>query len=89
MSAMFLLDNQDHTLGNLVRGQLLRDPDVVFAAYRLKHPTERKLEIRVETVAGTLPRTAALRAAEALACELDTFDEQFRTAAAAAARAIR
>lgn len=76
---MFRMENQGHTLGNLVRGQLIRDPAVTFAAYRVPHPAHESLEIRVQTSSGT-PRDAGLRAAEALADELGSFEQSFAAA---------
>ena len=42
-------ENEDHTLGNLLRSELLNHPKTVFAAYKLPHPLYRKVEIRLET----------------------------------------
>ncbi|CAI6355323.1 unnamed protein product [Macrosiphum euphorbiae] len=39
--------NEDHTLGNMIRNQLLRDPNVLFAGYKLPHPLEHKFELRI------------------------------------------
>ena len=38
--------DEDHTLGNIVRMQLLRDKTVKFAGYRKPHPLENKIEIK-------------------------------------------
>ena len=46
----FTLSKEDHTLGNLIRLQLLRDPTVRFAGYRMPHPLINDCEIRVETM---------------------------------------
>ena len=34
-AATFVVAKEDHTLGNLVRAQLLEDPSVLFAGYNL------------------------------------------------------
>ena len=46
----FVLAKEDHTLGNLIRIQLLRDPTVRFAAYRMPHPLVFDSHVRVETM---------------------------------------
>ena len=37
---------EDHTLGNIVRHQLLRDRSVKFSGYRRPHPLENRIEIK-------------------------------------------
>ena len=46
----FTLVKEDHTLGNLLRLQLLRDTSVRFAGYRMPHPLIFDAEVRVETM---------------------------------------
>lgn len=54
----FTLHGEDHTLGNLLRAQLLEDDRVVFAAYKVPHPLESRVEIKIQTTAETTPETA-------------------------------
>lgn len=44
-----ILENQDHTLGNLLTETFLQDPHVVFAAYKQIHPLTKKIEIQLQT----------------------------------------
>lgn len=46
----FVFGKEDHTLGNLLRLQLLRDPTVRYAGYRMPHPLVFDCHVRVETV---------------------------------------
>ena len=46
----FVLAKEDHTIGNLMRLQLLRDPNVRYAGYRMPHPLIFDCHIRVETM---------------------------------------
>eukprot|EP01035_Chromulina_nebulosa_P056539 gene56539-77481_t len=46
----FILGKEDHTIGNLLRYQLLRDPSVRFAGYRMPHPLVFDCHVRVETM---------------------------------------
>eukprot|EP00166_Cyanidium_caldarium_P003607 ctg_35.g106 len=45
----FYIEREDHTLANLIRAQLLRDDNVLFAAYRVPHPLEHLVVLRVQT----------------------------------------
>jgi len=49
---------QDHTLANMVRGQLLSMPQVLFAGYKVPHPLHPYFLVKIQT-AGTIPPTAA------------------------------
>ena len=35
-AAIFTINKEDHTLGNLLKHQLLKDPNVLFAGYRVR-----------------------------------------------------
>lgn len=47
-SGTFDIAKEDHTIGNLVRTQLLMDPEVRFAAYKLPHPLDHRVLIRIQ-----------------------------------------
>ncbi len=44
----FFLFQEDHTLGNMIRHQLLKDPNVIFAGYKNPHPLEHKIILRIQ-----------------------------------------
>ncbi|KIZ05604.1 hypothetical protein MNEG_2353 [Monoraphidium neglectum] len=46
----YTVEREDHTLGNLVRMQLHRDPAVLFSGYRIPHPLEPRMLIKVQTI---------------------------------------
>lgn len=48
-SATYKIEIEDHTLGDLIRIFLLKNEEVKFAGYRLPHPLENILEIKVQT----------------------------------------
>uniref|UniRef100_A0A8C8IKY3 DNA-directed RNA polymerase RBP11-like dimerisation domain-containing protein n=1 Tax=Oncorhynchus tshawytscha TaxID=74940 RepID=A0A8C8IKY3_ONCTS len=48
-ACLFTLNKEDHTLGNIIRLQPLKDPKVLFAGYKVPHPLEHKIVIRVQT----------------------------------------
>jgi DNA-directed RNA polymerase I and III subunit RPAC2 len=48
-SATFSLTDEDHTLGNSLRYILNKDPRVSFCGYSVPHPSEARVNIRVQT----------------------------------------
>ncbi|MQM17666.1 hypothetical protein Taro_050642 [Colocasia esculenta] len=46
-AATFTVEREDHTVGNILRMQLHRDPNVLFAGYKLPHPLQYKILVRV------------------------------------------
>ena len=47
-ASIFTISKEDHTLGNLIRCQLLKDPNVLFAGYKNPHPHENKIILRIQ-----------------------------------------
>ena len=39
-AAIFTINKEDHTVGNMVRMQLLKDPNVLFCGYKNPHPMD-------------------------------------------------
>eukprot|EP00117_Sycon_ciliatum_P028369 scpid96978/ scgid22811/ DNA-directed RNA polymerase II subunit RPB11; DNA-directed RNA polymerase II subunit J; RNA polymerase II 13.3 kDa subunit; RPB14 len=79
-AASFLIMKEDHTLGNALRAQLLRDPKVIFAGYRVPHPLENKLIIRVQTTPDYTPQEAFSNAITDLTSEISLLEERFKQA---------
>ncbi|CAA6653671.1 unnamed protein product [Spirodela intermedia] len=48
-SSTFSLMDEDHTLANSVRFTLNQDPRVEFCGYSIPHPSENRVNIRVQT----------------------------------------
>ncbi|GME76712.1 unnamed protein product [[Candida] boidinii] len=48
-AASFQINEEDHTLGNALRYILMKNPDVEFCGYSIPHPSETKLNIRIQT----------------------------------------
>ncbi len=75
--ATFVLHNEDHTIGNTLRYILNKTPEVSFVGYSVPHPSEPKMNIRLQTVGP--PATKVLHGAlgnvyEIGAHVLSTFD---------------
>lgn len=48
-SVTYKFEIEDHTLGDLLRIFLLKNEEVKFAGYKVPHPLENILEIKVQT----------------------------------------
>lgn len=76
---LFVLDKEDHTLGNLIRMQLLRDNKVRFAGYKVPHPLVTEAHLRVETMdSNTTPIAVFETALTDLQMEINTIETQFK-----------
>ena len=45
----FTLNEEDHTLANALRYLIMKNPDVVFCGYTIPHPSENKVNLRIQT----------------------------------------
>jgi len=61
-AATFKIYKQDHTLANMIRGELLNTPGVLFAGYKIPHPLEPVAVIKLQTD-GTRSHTEVMEAA--------------------------
>mmetsp|Transcript_54355 Transcript_54355/g.129517 ORF Transcript_54355/g.129517 Transcript_54355/m.129517 type:complete len:207 (-) Transcript_54355:28-648(-) len=68
---------EDHTLGNILRMELLRDEHVLFAGYKVPHPLNHMIELRVQTRPSSTPDMAIRRAIKNLRGETRSILEQF------------
>ncbi|KIW17321.1 hypothetical protein PV08_04513 [Exophiala spinifera] len=59
-AASFQIEKEDHTLGNALRYFVNKNPDVEFCGYTIPHPSETKMNIRIQTWEDT--RTTAVDA---------------------------
>lgn len=74
----FVLRKEDHTLGNLIRIQLLRDSKVRFAGYRIPHPLVFEAHVRIETMDSQHKPLDVLQAAiEDLKLEVEAIEKAF------------
>jgi DNA-directed RNA polymerase II subunit RPB11 len=77
-AAIFTFEKEDHTLGNLLRAQLLKDERVLFAAYKVEHPLFAKFILRVQTEEGYLPSDALKNACNSLLSQLELIKTKFK-----------
>ncbi|KDN66533.1 hypothetical protein CSUB01_00978 [Colletotrichum sublineola] len=48
-AASFEFIDEGHTLGNALRYIIMKNPDVEFCAYAIPHPSEAKMNLRIQT----------------------------------------
>ncbi|KAG6048930.1 hypothetical protein E4U17_006973 [Claviceps sp. LM77 group G4] len=51
-AASFEFTDEGHTLGNALRYIIMKNPDVEFCAYTIAHPSEPKMNFRIQTYDG-------------------------------------
>ncbi|KAL2460128.1 DNA-directed RNA polymerase II [Abeliophyllum distichum] len=76
-AASFTIEREDHTVGNILRMQLHRDENVLFAGYKLPHPLKYKIIIRIHTTSQSSPMQAYNQAINDLDKELDHLKNAF------------
>lgn len=79
-----VFQREDHTIGNLLRVQLLEDEDVIFAGYKIPHPLQYQMIVRVQTMGreqqsgrDKSPLDATVQAFDALSAEFAQIGQQF------------
>ena len=45
----YTFQNEDHTLGNILRYTLMKDPNTLFCGYSIPHPSEDLMNVRLQT----------------------------------------
>lgn len=56
----------------------MKDPNVLFAGYKVPHPLEHKFVLRIQTTANSSPHEAFMGAITDLISELSLFEERFK-----------
>merc|ERR1719198_244695 len=76
-AVVFQIWLEDHTLGNILRMELLRNENVLFAGYKVPHPLDHMIELRIQTLPKSSPEQALRRAVRNLRQETRSMLEQF------------
>ncbi|GLE00114.1 hypothetical protein PINS_up008841 [Pythium insidiosum] len=74
----FKILREDHTMGNLIRMQLLRDSNVTFSGYQHPHPLVHDIIVRVQTNDASSPVEALGGCLDDLSTEFDELAQKFR-----------
>eukprot|EP00041_Stephanoeca_diplocostata_P006057 m.74105 g.74105 ORF g.74105 m.74105 type:complete len:137 (-) comp16147_c0_seq2:332-742(-) len=77
-AATFTVNKEDHTLGNMLVHQLLRDPRVLFAGYRVPHPLEYHFLLRIQVKEGYTPQEALSTAIEDCISTVNHMQSKFK-----------
>ncbi|KAF7489228.1 DNA-directed RNA polymerase II subunit RPB11-a [Sarcoptes scabiei] len=77
-ACLFTVAKEDHTLGNMIRMQLLKDPKVIFAGYKVPHPLQHEFILRIQTTEDYSPQEALMNAIKDLISEMSLLEERFR-----------
>ena len=76
-----VFEREDHTIGNMLRMQLLDDSEVTFSGYRVQHPLEPSIQVKVQTKTDNPgPVQAVDEALGSLEREFEEFERRFRNA---------
>lgn len=73
----FVVQREDHTVGNLIRTELHKDKDVTFAGYKIPHPLEYVLLVKVSTNGVKSPIEAGKDAIMSLKYQIADLNQQF------------
>ncbi|KAL2918672.1 DNA-directed RNA polymerase II core subunit [Polyrhizophydium stewartii] len=79
-AATFTVLKEDHTLGNLLRMQLLKNPKVIFAGYKMPHPLEHQFVLKIQTTPDTSPLDVLQHEIANLIQEVGTIKLKFENA---------
>ncbi|GAA5821461.1 hypothetical protein JCM3770_000911 [Rhodotorula araucariae] len=78
-AATLTINKEDHTLANMLRSQLLLIPAVQFAGYKVPHPLEPQVVLKVQTDGSKTPVVAIQEAITNLVLLLGRIKNQFQS----------
>ncbi|KAI8940624.1 RNA polymerase subunit AC19 [Plenodomus lindquistii] len=79
-AASFQFDGEDHTLGNALRYIIMKNPDVEFCGYSIPHPSEAKMNLRIQTYDNVSVYTVLEKGLDDLMAMCDVVEEKFTIA---------
>ncbi|KAL1863808.1 RNA polymerase subunit AC19 [Paecilomyces lecythidis] len=79
-AASFQFEGEDHTLGNALRYVIMKNPSVEFCGYTIPHPSEAKMNIRIQTYDNTTAVEALEKGLDDLMDLCDVVTDKFTTA---------
>ncbi|XXH04630.1 hypothetical protein Hte_011047 [Hypoxylon texense] len=78
-AASFEFLKEGHTLGNALRFIIMKNPDVEFCAYAIPHPSEDKMNLRIQTYDTTTAAAALAKGLQDLEDLCDVVADEFWT----------
>ncbi|RMJ24615.1 hypothetical protein PHISP_04534 [Aspergillus sp. HF37] len=79
-AASFQFDNEGHTLGNALRFAIMKNPNVEFCGYTIPHPSEHKMNLRIQTYENTTAFEALEKGFNDLMDLCDVVSDKFASA---------
>jgi DNA-directed RNA polymerase II subunit RPB11 len=73
----FIIQKEDHTLGNVLTMQLFQNSNVLFAGYKMPHPLEHYVAIKIQTNSQTKPEVAMYNALDNLIEQCCILEKKF------------
>ncbi|EJU02419.1 RBP11-like subunit of RNA polymerase [Dacryopinax primogenitus] len=77
-AATIVVAKQDHTLANMIRGYLLKNPKVLFAGYKAPHPLDPHFILKIQTDGTSTPLEVLQETCNALIALVGKIDAKFR-----------
>ncbi|KAB8070820.1 DNA-directed RNA polymerase [Aspergillus leporis] len=78
-AASFQFDGEGHTLGNALRYAIMKNPQVEFCGYTIPHPSETKMNLRIQTYDTTTAVEALEKGLDTVMDLCDVVSEKFTT----------
>ncbi|KAK6507002.1 RNA polymerase subunit AC19 [Arthrobotrys musiformis] len=75
--ASFQFENEDHTLGNALRWIIMKNPQVEFCGYSIPHPSEPKMNMRIQTYGEITAKDALIKGLADLRDLCDVVTDKF------------
>ncbi|WFD07856.1 DNA-directed RNA polymerase II core subunit [Malassezia vespertilionis] len=76
-AATFYFNKEDHTLGNMLRHAVLAIPGVLFCGYKVPHPLEPRVLVKIQTDGSITPAEALQQACAKLIVETGTLKQSW------------
>jgi len=77
-AATIKIVKQDHTLGNMLRAQLLSMPQILFAGYKVPHPLHPYFLIKIQTDGTITPQAILEQACTKLIGTMSSLETKFK-----------
>ncbi|KAF8069002.1 DNA-directed RNA polymerase [Lyophyllum atratum] len=77
-AATIKIVKQDHTLGNMLRAQLLSMPQILFAGYKVPHPLHPYFLIKIQTDGTVTPQEVLEQACKKLIGTMASLEAKFK-----------
>ena len=85
-AALFKVNAEDHTVGNVLRMALLENEKVTFASYQHPHPTENHIVLKIQCKQGTEPTLALAESVNHVQGTLELLQDAFKKETARASQ---